>query len=317
MIDDTFPPSYLGDIYTEAPSSDDTLANLGPLAPFAGVWEGAGGVDTHPQVDGPQTQPYVERWTFELPIDAADQRPAVVLRAALPHAHHKPRGRSRPSTTKSATCSGSRRPAAILMTLAIPRGQVAMAGGFVATGHADVHAPGGRRRPALRHRHEPVPRRRLPHDRVGDHLRVARDDAWPIHRPRRCRCTGTISRSRTRTPTDSCAWAPRRPTRSPLPAPPSETQWLDRRRDQRRVAAPVDAGNVDVELDLVAVRIGDVEAVRHGVVAGAHDRDVVLLKRTHGRAQVVVAVWPIFSPKWYRPTRGGGGAAPPRRAPPR
>ena len=29
---------YGADIYTEADGSDDTLANLGPLAPLAGIW---------------------------------------------------------------------------------------------------------------------------------------------------------------------------------------------------------------------------------------------------------------------------------------
>ena len=43
------------DIYTEAPSSADTLANLGPLARLAGTWYGDQGVDTHPQADGPET----------------------------------------------------------------------------------------------------------------------------------------------------------------------------------------------------------------------------------------------------------------------
>src|SRR4051812_36211451 len=41
----------------------------------------------------------------------------------------------------------------------------------------------------------------------------------------------------------------------------------DRVHDEVRVVAPVHTGHVDVELDLVAVGVLDVEAVCHGVVA--------------------------------------------------
>ena len=34
---------YGSDIYTEADGSDDTLANLGPLGPLAGIWTSAEG----------------------------------------------------------------------------------------------------------------------------------------------------------------------------------------------------------------------------------------------------------------------------------
>ena len=49
------------DIYTEAPASADTLANLGPLAPLAGKWYGEDGVDTHPEAEGPVAEPYHEK----------------------------------------------------------------------------------------------------------------------------------------------------------------------------------------------------------------------------------------------------------------
>mgnify|MGYP003039835619 FL=1 len=65
------------DIYTEAPSNADTLANLGPLARLAGTWYGDQGVDTHPQADGPETEPYIERIVME-PIDAQNNGPQVL-----------------------------------------------------------------------------------------------------------------------------------------------------------------------------------------------------------------------------------------------
>jgi hypothetical protein len=56
------------DIYTEPEGFDlDTLQNLGPLAPLAGIWEGEG-VDTHPVAGGGEDERYLERMVFE-PID--------------------------------------------------------------------------------------------------------------------------------------------------------------------------------------------------------------------------------------------------------
>ncbi len=54
------------DIYAEPdPLDADVVANLGPLAPLVGTWEGAEGVDTAPGRNGPQQTPYRERLTFE------------------------------------------------------------------------------------------------------------------------------------------------------------------------------------------------------------------------------------------------------------
>jgi hypothetical protein len=39
-------------VYTEAEGDPDTLASLGPIAPMAGVWSGAKGVDDHPVAEG-------------------------------------------------------------------------------------------------------------------------------------------------------------------------------------------------------------------------------------------------------------------------
>ena len=54
------------DIYTEPdPLDEDVVANLGPFAPLVGTWEGAEGLDTAPDRDGPEQTPYRERLTFE------------------------------------------------------------------------------------------------------------------------------------------------------------------------------------------------------------------------------------------------------------
>lgn len=50
------------DIFTEPEDVDpDTLANLGPLARLAGVWEGRKGVDLNPKAEGPERRVYIER----------------------------------------------------------------------------------------------------------------------------------------------------------------------------------------------------------------------------------------------------------------
>ena len=46
------------DIFTEPESSDDTLANLGPLRALAGFWTSADGMDVNPKAEGPERQPY-------------------------------------------------------------------------------------------------------------------------------------------------------------------------------------------------------------------------------------------------------------------
>ena len=45
---------YPDDIYTEAEPDVNTLVNLGPLAPMAGIWEGKRGLDINPKAEGPE-----------------------------------------------------------------------------------------------------------------------------------------------------------------------------------------------------------------------------------------------------------------------
>ena len=53
---------YPEDIYTEAEPDVNTLANLGPLAPMAGIWEGKRGLDINPKAEGPEKDPYIEHY---------------------------------------------------------------------------------------------------------------------------------------------------------------------------------------------------------------------------------------------------------------
>ena len=75
---------YGSDIYTEAEGSDDTLANLGPLRPLAGVWMGEKGADVHPVgagsditgtvVDDDEHNVFVEHYELQ-PIDPQTNGP--------------------------------------------------------------------------------------------------------------------------------------------------------------------------------------------------------------------------------------------------
>lgn len=70
--------AYPDDIYAEPLEySPDTLANLGPLAPMAGTWEGTRGVDIAPKRAGPRTQAFHERIVLE-PVDPGNNGPQLL-----------------------------------------------------------------------------------------------------------------------------------------------------------------------------------------------------------------------------------------------
>ena len=65
------------DIFTEPSNIDvDTLKNLGPLRPMAGVWQGRRGLDVKPKAEGPRKQAYVERMELQ-PIDPQTNGPQL------------------------------------------------------------------------------------------------------------------------------------------------------------------------------------------------------------------------------------------------
>ena len=121
------------DIYTEAPSSADTLANLGPLARLAGTWYGDQGVDTHPQADGPETEPYIERIVME-PIDAQNNGPQVLYGLRY-HVHIVKPGELAGFHDQVGYWLWEPATGRITHTLAIPRAQVAMATGVAHKRH--------------------------------------------------------------------------------------------------------------------------------------------------------------------------------------
>src|SRR5262245_1112435 len=114
------------DIFTEPEGLDvDTLRNLGPLGPLAGTWEGTG-VDRHPVATGSKTEAYRERIVFEV-IDPQTNGPQLLYGLRY-HAHIN---NDELLTFHDQVGYWLWEPATgtILQTVAIPRGQVAMARG--------------------------------------------------------------------------------------------------------------------------------------------------------------------------------------------
>ena len=68
---------FSSDIYTEpTPIDVNTLNNLGPLRPMAGIWQGTRGLDIKPKADGPRKQAFVERIELQ-PIDPVTNGPQL------------------------------------------------------------------------------------------------------------------------------------------------------------------------------------------------------------------------------------------------
>lgn len=119
------------DIYTE-PSNIDirTLENLGPLRPMAGVWEGKRGLDIKPKADGPRKQAFVERIELQ-PIDPVTNGPQLFYGLRYLILISKP---EQVKTYHEQVGYWLWEPATgtVIQTLAIPRGQIAMASGQAA-----------------------------------------------------------------------------------------------------------------------------------------------------------------------------------------
>jgi hypothetical protein len=122
---------YPDDIYTEPSDVDPhTLKNLGPLTNMAGVWEGVRGLDVNPKPAGPERQVFVERIELQ-PIDPQTNGPQLFYGLRY-HTHIvKPR---QVETYHDQIGYWLWEPATgnLIQTLAIPRGQIAMAFGRAA-----------------------------------------------------------------------------------------------------------------------------------------------------------------------------------------
>jgi hypothetical protein len=118
------------DIYTEPSNVDiNTLDNLGPLRALAGTWQGTRGLDIKPKADGPRKQAYVERIEL-VPIDPVTNGPQLFYGLRYVLIVNKP---DNVKTYHEQVGYFLWEPATrtVIQTLAIPRGQIAMAHGIV------------------------------------------------------------------------------------------------------------------------------------------------------------------------------------------
>ena len=127
--------SYGGDIYSEPVHDVDTLAQLGPLAPLAGLWQGAKGFDTHPFVAGIESDAYLERYDLQ-PIDPQTNGPQLFYGLRY---HTRVTRVGEIETFHDQVGYWLWEPAAglITFTLSIPRGQVLLASGSAAPDATD------------------------------------------------------------------------------------------------------------------------------------------------------------------------------------
>ena len=119
------------DIYTEPnPIDVHTLANLGPLARMAGLWEGRRGLDVKPKAEGPKKQAFHDRIELQ-PIDPVTNGPQLMYGLRYHQFVTKP---DNIKTYHDQVGYWLWEPATgqILHTLTIPRGQTALAGGTAA-----------------------------------------------------------------------------------------------------------------------------------------------------------------------------------------
>ena len=120
------------DIFTEPDDiNPDTLAHLGPLRRFAGIWEGHG-VDVNPKADGPETHQSIERMVMQ-PIDAQANGPQLFYGLRY-HTHINTPEEEITFHDQVGYWLWEPATGLIMQTLAIPRAQVALAGGHAGPG---------------------------------------------------------------------------------------------------------------------------------------------------------------------------------------
>ena len=116
------------DIFTEPEDVDpDTLSNLGPLRRLAGVWEGRKGVDLNPKADGPEQREYLERIEIQ-PIDPQANGPQLFYGLRY-HVHIIASDEDATFHDQIGYWLWEPATGLVMQTLAIPRGQVALARG--------------------------------------------------------------------------------------------------------------------------------------------------------------------------------------------
>jgi hypothetical protein len=119
---------FPADVFTEPTDVDpDTLANLGPLRRLAGGWEARKGVDLNPKADGPERREFIERIDFQ-PIDPQANGPQLFYGLRY-HIHITTVEEDITFHDQVGYWLWEPATGLVLQTLAIPRGQIAIASG--------------------------------------------------------------------------------------------------------------------------------------------------------------------------------------------
>jgi hypothetical protein len=126
---------YGPDIYTESDGDADTLANLGPLRPLAGIWEGTKGSDEHPVSAGTEQNAFVEHYELQ-PIDRQTNGPQLFYGLRY-HTHITKPGESETFHDQVGYWLWEPAAQAVTLTLGIPRAQVLLASGPAAPDATD------------------------------------------------------------------------------------------------------------------------------------------------------------------------------------
>jgi hypothetical protein len=121
------------DIFTEPETVDpDTLANLGPLRPLAGVWESRKGVDLNPKADGPERREYIEHIDMQ-PIDPQANGPQLFYGLRY-HVHINTPEEAITFHDQVGYWLWEAATGLVMQSLTIPRGQTVLASGFAKAG---------------------------------------------------------------------------------------------------------------------------------------------------------------------------------------
>jgi hypothetical protein len=116
------------DIFSEPEADPDTLANLGPLARLAGIWEsGDSGADVNPKAEGPENRVYRERVEMQ-PIDPQTNGPQLFYGLRY-HVHVNTPDEAATFHDQIGYWLWEPATGLVVQTLTIPRGQVVIAGG--------------------------------------------------------------------------------------------------------------------------------------------------------------------------------------------
>jgi hypothetical protein len=118
----------LSDVFTEPSNVDpDTLANLGPLRRLAGSWSSRKGHDVNPKADGPERRGYIENIDFQA-IDPQTNGPQLLYGLRY-HTHITTVEEDITFHEQVGYWLWEPATGLVMQTVAIPRGQVALAAG--------------------------------------------------------------------------------------------------------------------------------------------------------------------------------------------